>query len=85
MNIAFSKNFIKQAKKLDPKTKLKLQNRIKLFINNPLDAKLRNHQLKGAYKDYRSIDITCDIRALYIVLGDEIIFDTVGTHSQLYG
>ena len=48
MNIAFSKNFIKQAKKLDPKTKLKLQNRIKLFINNPLDAKLRNHQLKGA-------------------------------------
>jgi len=46
---------------------------------------LRDHQLKGKYKQYRSINITGDYRALYLLRGDEAIFDVVDTHSQLYG
>lgn len=84
MKISYSKNFIKQAKKLDPKLRRKLQLRIQRFIQNPLSPELRNHQLKGKFKDYRSIDITGDIRALYLQRGEEAIFDAVGTHSQLY-
>jgi YafQ family addiction module toxin component len=85
MSIAYSKNFIKQAKKLSPDLRRKLQIKIEIFINNPLDQSLRNHALKGKYKDYRSIDITGDVRALYLQNNNEAIFDTVGTHSQLYG
>ena len=85
MNISFSKNFLKRAKKLDPGTRAKLTASIQLFVNNPLNPKLRNHPLKGKYKSYRSIDVTSDIRALYIQEEDQAIFDTVGTHSQLYG
>lgn len=85
MTIAYSKAFIKQAKKLSPDLRKKLQAKIKLFASNPLDPTLRNHALKGKYKEYRSIDITGDIRALYLQNEDETIFDAVGTHSQLYG
>jgi addiction module RelE/StbE family toxin len=85
MNIAYSRNFIKQAKKLSPQSREKLQERIRMFSTNPLHPALRNHQLSGKYKAYRSIDVTGDVRALYMQHENEVIFDTVGTHSQLYG
>ena len=85
MTVAYSRDFIKQAKKLSPELRGKLQQRIELFISNPLDPALRNHALKGKYKAYRSIDITSDMRALYLQRDEENVFDMVGTHSQLYG
>lgn len=85
MKISYSKNFIKQSKKLNPKIRIKLIDRIKTFNENPLHPTLRNHQLRGKYKEYRSIDITGDVRALYLQREKEAIFDAVGTHSQLYG
>jgi len=85
MTISYSKNFVKQAKKLSPELRKKLLEQIELFSENPLHPSLRNHALKGKYKAYRSIDITGDMRALYLQKEHEAIFDTVGTHSQLYG
>ena len=84
MNIEYSKNFIKQAKKLDAPIRKRLLERITVFTENPVQPSLRNHALKGRYKSYRSIDITGDVRALYLQDEDRIIFDTIGTHSQLY-
>jgi YafQ family addiction module toxin component len=84
MAVTYSKTFIKQAKKLHPKLRKKLQQKIELFMSDPLDPTLRNHALRGKYKQYRSIDITGDVRALYLQKDDEAIFDAVGTHSQLY-
>lgn len=85
MTIQYSRDFIKQAKKLSPGLRRKIQERIELFRDNPIHPTLRNHALKGKYKAYRSIDITGDVRALYVQREDEAIFDAVGTHSQLYG
>lgn len=85
MKIGFSKNFIKKSKKLSAKQRQQLLEQITVFKHNPLDPRLRNHQLVGKFKHYRSIDITGDIRVLYLQTKDEVIFDTVGTHSQLYG
>ena len=85
MIIQTTKNFDKQYAKLQPKTKIQFKKRIELFSLNPFEATLRNHPLKGKYLGYRSIDITGDIRALYIVKADVIIvFGFIGTHSQLY-
>lgn len=84
MTISYSKNFVKQAKKLSPELRKKLLERIRIFSENPLHSSLRNHQLRGKYKAYRSIDITGDVRALYLHKEHEAIFDVVGTHSQLY-
>lgn len=85
MRISFSRHFIKQAKRLSPQVRVRVQERIYLFSTNPLHPSLRNHSLRGKYKIYRSIDITGDVRALYVQRGEEVIFDAVGTHSQLYG
>lgn len=85
MKISYTKNFVKLSKKLNPKLRVQMIERITLFSVNPLDPQLRDHRLKGKYKQYRSIDITGDYRALYLLQGDEVIFDVVGTHSHLYG
>jgi addiction module RelE/StbE family toxin len=85
MSISYTKNFIKSAKQLKPNIRTRLLERMRLFSESPTHPTLRNHQLKGAYKDYRSIDISGDIRALYLQKESEVIFDQVGTHSQLYG
>lgn len=86
MKIGYSKQFIKSAKKLSEKEKLQLHARISMFAKHPTHPLLRNHALSGAYKQYRSINITGDIRALYLSVSEqEVVFDIVGTHSQLYG
>jgi len=84
MKITYSKEFIKQAEKLHSKLQLQLYEHIMLFRENPLHPRLRNHALKGKYAAYRSINITGDYRALYLQSESEVIFDKIGTHSQLY-
>ena len=85
MKVAFHKNFSKQFKKLPIKIQAKVRERIKLFITDPFNVQLNNHSLKGTYLNYRSINITGDLRAIYKNLeDDECIFVVLGTHSQLY-
>ena len=84
MNISYSKNFIKQAKKLPRNIREKLIERISRFSENPLNPLLRNHKLKGTWKEYGSINVTGDYRALYYGCAEEVIFDCIGTHAQLY-
>lgn len=84
MIVSYSKNFIKSVKKLSPRTREQVPERIERFSINPFDPVLRNHMLKGKWKDYGSINITGDYRALYLTRGDEVIFDHIGTHAQLY-
>ncbi len=85
MTVSYSKNFLKQAKKLNPELRQKLLISLEQFVLNPLHPSLRNHALRGRHRNYRSIDITGDVRALYLQRDNEAIFDVVGTHSQLYG
>lgn len=84
MTLSYSKHFMKSAKKLPPRVREQLMERIERFGKNPFDPLLHNHMLKGAYKEYGSINITGDYRALYLTRGEEVVFDHVGTHAQLY-
>lgn len=86
MKIDFTKKFWKQYYKLPKKFQKQFDERVKIFVVDPTNPKLRVHPLKGKFAGYWSMDVTGDIRALYIVHGDEIIiFGLIGTHSQLYG
>ena len=85
MKIYFHKNFDKQYKKLRETERIKVQKRLSIFLEDPFNSLLRNHPLKGEYTDYRSIDITGDLRAIYKFNGeDQCIFVAVDTHSNLY-
>lgn len=90
MNIRFARKFKKQYAKAGSKIRSAFDKRLRLFLQNPFDPQLYNHSLTGKYLNYRSINITGDWRAIYSEhkdLKDEkiIIFELLGTHSQLYG
>lgn len=85
MKVSYSKDFQRQYSKLAPKIRKKVDERVLLWQNDPLNSQLRDHQLKGKHKEYRSIDVTGDYRALYLREGNLAIFDILGSHSQLYG
>lgn len=86
MNVDYTKKFIKQYHKLPKKTQKRFKDRLNTFLVNPNDPLLNNHALKGKYQGYWSINVTGDIRALYIKQGNTmVLFGYIGSHSKLYG
>jgi len=83
--IDFSKKFDKDLRKADIKIKKKFRQRLSFFIKNKDNVLLRNHELKGEWTGYRSINVTGDWRAIYEEKNGVVIFVALGTHSQLYG
>ncbi len=86
MIIQYALKFKKQYKKLPPKYQKQFDDRLGLFLVDPTNPQLHVHPLMGAYRGYWSMNISGDLRALYLKNGEEIIiFALIGTHSQLYG
>lgn len=65
MKISKLKRFIKSYNKLPQKIKKAFDSRLVIFMKNPFEPILRNHALIGEYKEFRSIDVTGDFRALF--------------------
>lgn len=85
MKILFHGHFKKEYKKPASGEQRKCDERLLLFGKDPYSAALKNHPLHGAYKGFRSISITGNIRAIYELIGDDIAyFVTIGAHSDLY-
>ena len=89
MRIKFAKKFVKDYERAGFKIQKAVKERIDLFNRDPFYSKLRNYQLSGKYSGYRSINITGDWRAIFLVLEQTssetvISFEMLGTHSQLY-
>lgn len=88
MKVKFSRSFSKQYNKAPSKIKSSFEKKLRLFLNNPLHPQLNNHPLTGKLAGYRSINITGDWRAIYSQINERgnpvVIFEALGTHSQLY-
>lgn len=86
--IDYSKAFDKQLKKAPIFIKVAFRKRLELFLKEPSHKSLRYHQLKGTLKMYHSINVTGDWRALFLIRTEEnketLVFEMLGTHSQLY-
>ncbi len=82
--IDFSNRFDKYLRKAPLGIKIDFRERLTLFIQDPFHPLLNNHALAGQYRGYRSINITGDWRAIYREIDGIILFDVLGTHSQLY-
>jgi len=86
MTIQYTPKFKKQYKKLPAKLQYRFDERLQLFIEDPTNEVLRVHPLKGSFKGYWSMNVSGDLRAIYLKKGEElIIFALIGTYSQLYG
>lgn len=89
MKVRYSPGFFRQYKKANIRIRGSVDEKIKVFLKDPDDPQLDNHQLKDEYLGYRSIDVTADWRAIYeeIDEGEEVVayFEVLGTHEELYG
>ncbi len=80
-----SRKFDRQFSKFSEKIKNQCIDRIEIFVKNPYDEILNNHNLGGAYTGCRSINMTGDIRIIYEITEDNMAhFLKIGTHSELY-
>ena len=88
VRIDYAKQFLKQLKKAPLAIKIQFKNRFILFIKDPFHPQLNNHALRGKFQGYRSINITGDWRAIYTITQEKsqqvVVFELLGTHSQLY-
>lgn len=85
MIIRLHKTFKKQYEKLTKSQKIKFKERRNVFLQDEFNPILNNHALKGKYQGYRSINITGDIRVIYINSSEDAVFVKIGSHSKLYG
>lgn len=85
MQLSLHKKFVKGYKKLNNKDKKRFKEKRDLFLINPFDSILNNHQLNGKYSGYRSINISSNLRVLYKQKNEIIVFFFIDTHSNLYG
>ena len=86
ITIQYLPKFKKQYKKLPKKFQEQFDERLQLFLTDPIAPKLRVHPLKGKFAGYWSMNVNGDIRALYLIQNETIvIFALIGSHSELYG
>ncbi len=86
MKIDFHRNFDKRLSKLTKKQKEQFTLRLIEFLQDEYKPALNNHGLRGGFEGYRSINVTGDIRAIFIAHSeDHVEFVDIGSHSQLYG
>lgn len=87
--IDFSNKLLKQHKKAPQNVRNAWIKRLALFNQDSFHPLLNNHGLTGELSGYRSINVTGDWRAFYSEYEEEkekvIVFEVIGTHSQLYG
>lgn len=89
MIVRFGRTFTKQYDRADVKIKRAFDRKFELLLADLHHPQLNNHALTGKYTGFRSINITGDWRALYSEYLDEegtktVVFEILGTHSQLY-
>lgn len=86
MQIYFKKSFVKQYKKLQKNSRVKVDEAIRFFEKNPHDPLLKNHALAGKLLGKRSIAAGFDLRIVFMVERDyaTVIMIAIGTHSQVY-
>lgn len=86
MIIKTTKIFDKQYKKrLRKNEQERVNEALKIFMNDKFDTILNNHALHGKYKGKRSMNAGGDIRIIFEEKGGIIIILlAIGTHAQLY-
>ncbi len=85
MIVVPTRYFRKKVSKLPKPIKIKLAERIRLFISEPKNIILNNHQLKGKYSEYRSINITGNYRMIFEELEEGYVrLIDIDTHPKLY-
>lgn len=85
MQIFFHKNFKKGYEKLPLKIQSKFKKRLESFLIDPYNPLLNHHALYGKWQNFRSLNITGDMRVIYKPISSQAVeFVLIDSHSNLY-
>lgn len=88
INFQYAPDFIKKLKRLDVRIRKSFKQAMVIFLKNPEDPQLDNHELKRNWSGHRSIDVNADYRAIYREIeenGETVAyFVAIGKHEELY-
>ena len=80
--VDFANEFSKSIKKLLPKEKSLYLKKYQWFIENPYDARLKTHKLRGRLADRTSFSVNYSIRVVFkFITTDKVVFLDIGTHE----
>lgn len=88
LQLSFTRQFKKDFKKSQKSRKnIEKVKKImtKLVYGENLENKYKDHKLSGNFKDRRECHIESDLLLMYKIDKNEIIFERMGTHSELFG
>lgn len=84
-DIYFKKSFKKEFRKHSKIVQDRFWERLALLQTDFYSVQLNVHALKGEYKDFLSMNVTGDFRAIFELVDQKAIyFYRINTHSQLY-
>jgi len=83
MNIIYSPKFAREYKKLPNDVKRIAEKQEGIFRNNPFDAGLKTHKLKGRLQGFLSFSIGYSYRIIFEFSRDRrtVYFHSVGNHD----
>ena len=85
MGFIFSSKFKKQFKRLSKNTREKIEEILIILVTDENNFILSNRKLHGIFKDYRSINISADLRSVYRKIDQSAYYLlAIGSHSELY-
>jgi mRNA-degrading endonuclease YafQ of YafQ-DinJ toxin-antitoxin module len=86
--VAFSSSFKRAFRKRiegRPPLEGKFWKRLKIFQNNPSEARLRTHKLSGDLQEYWSFSVEYDVRVVFLfATKNRVVFHDIGTHDEVY-
>ncbi len=85
MQVTRRKSFKKAYLKLNARQRQRVDEAIALFLQNPDHPSLRLHELQPKGCGRYSINVGGDLRCLFFIGEDSLVFVALGTHAQLYG
>ena len=83
--------FVRNARKIvkkQPQLAKNIQNTLEILCNDPFQAKLRTHKLKGELKNSYACSAGYDMRIVFKFVEYEqkqaILLESIGTHDEVY-
>lgn len=82
MKVAYTPQFVKMFKKLEPALKEEAVEKIEMFTQDPAHPQLKAHKLKGRLKNRYSFSVNYQIRIIYTPISNiEVAFLAIGDHD----
>jgi mRNA-degrading endonuclease YafQ of YafQ-DinJ toxin-antitoxin module len=88
IELSFSSSFLRTyQKKIKGNINLEeiFNEKLKIFLENPFDTRLKTHKLSGKLDGIWSFSISFQLRVTFYFAGkNKVIFEYLGTHNEVY-